>query len=100
MYEHVLDMLLDHHPRFLSVGDKSWYRGVLNADLARLDSAGYVIVKKPENGLPVVPEGQMTVDECIAECAGGSDCRGHSLDELSEMAASYRGRDTDCDPED
>lgn len=69
MYEHLLDMLLENHPRFISVGDKKWYRLVLATDLSRLHSAGYVIVQKPENGLPVVPAGQMTVDDCIAECS-------------------------------
>lgn len=68
MYEHLTDLLLQHHPRFISVGDKAWYRDVLNADLRRLDAAGYVIVKKPENGLPVVPAGQMDVYECLREC--------------------------------
>ncbi len=63
MYEHVTDMLLQDHPHFVSVGDKAWYWDILHSDLLRLDAAGYVIVQKPENGLPVVPPGQMTVDD-------------------------------------
>jgi hypothetical protein len=70
MYEHVTDMLLQHHPRFQSVGDKGWYWTILNGDLQRLDALGYVIVKKPENGLPVITAGQMTVDDCIRESRG------------------------------